>query len=304
MPESVNILLSTYNGIRFLDELLQSLFMQTHKNIKITVRDDGSNDGTIERLKEYEKQHSNIIVTQGVRLGAAWSFMTLLKESDPTNDFYAFCDQDDVWLPNKIQDALAAMHACDSSKPLLYFSRLEFVDSALGHLGYSKLFKNYGLRNALVENIVSGCTVVLNRIARNLICEQQPSFVLMHDWWFYLVVSAFGQLIYDIRPNIKYRQHGGNAIGEPINSKEVALRLLAPYFNLKKRGPHPSDQAKEFYKCYASKLGPVELKILKDFLNAKDHLSSRLRYAIKKEVWKQSHWENALFPIRIITGRF
>jgi glycosyltransferase involved in cell wall biosynthesis len=304
MAASVNILLSTYNGIRFIDELMQSLLMQTHPNIKIFVRDDGSNDGTIEKLRDYENKYANFMVTQGPRFGAAGSFMKLLNEADPTSDFYAFCDQDDVWLPRKIGDAVAAMEEGEKSKAQLYFSRLEFVDSNLMHLGYSRLFKKYGFRNALVENIVSGCTVVLNRRARNLICEETPSVVLMHDWWFYLVVSAFGNLIYDKRPNIKYRQHSGNVIGEPKTYAEVLLRLLAPYFTLNKRRIYASDQAKEFYKCYASMLGPTQLQILKDYLNAKDCLSCRITYARKMEVWKQSRWENAILPIRIITGRF
>jgi glycosyltransferase involved in cell wall biosynthesis len=304
MAGSVNILLSTYNGKQFLDELIQSLFLQTYPNIKISVRDDGSSDGTLESLKEYENKYSNFIVTQGARQGAACSFMKLLCEADPACNFYAFCDQDDVWLPDKIKDAVVAMEACKINKPLLYFSRLEYVDSALGHLGYSKIHQKYGLRNAIVENIVSGCTIVINRSARNLICEQVPRFVLMHDWWFYLVVSAFGHLIYDIKPNIKYRQHSGNAIGEPTNTREVALRLLVRYLNFNKSGLRASDQAEEFYKCYARKLAAPELKILEDYLNAKNNILSRFNYARKMEVWKQSRWGNVFLPIRIIAGRF
>jgi glycosyltransferase involved in cell wall biosynthesis len=303
MDGTVNILLSTYNGIRYLDEQIASLLSQTYPEIKIVVRDDGSTDGTYERLLKYAQQHRKIVVIRGERLGAASSFLKLLQDADSDSEFYAFCDQDDSWAQDKIRNAVDAFDSCDTSHPSLYFSRLEYVDSQLNHLGYTKVFRRYGFRNALVENIVSGCTLVINHAARNLLCEQKPTCVLMHDWWCYLVISAFGKIIYDERLNIKYRLHGSNTVGGQTNSWEYVKWLLARYLNPDKSGWRASDQAMEFHKCYADKLSKDKLIILENFLQVKNGIPSRISSIAKMKVWKQSLLETAVLPIRIITGR-
>ena len=199
---------------------------------------------------------------------------------------------------------MQSMASADPAKPVMYFSRLEYVDAHLRHLGFSSVYDGFGFKNALVENIVTGCTIVLNRSAQKLISEQNPACILMHDYWCYLVVSALGDLIYDIRPNIKYRQHGANAIGHPTNCGQKIMLLLQRYFNPNKSGPRPSHQAEEFHRLYGTKLGPAESSVLDNFLAAKNKILSRPKYALHMEVWKQSSVATALLPLRILTGRF
>jgi glycosyltransferase involved in cell wall biosynthesis len=304
MAKTVNILLSSYNGMRFLEQQIDSLLAQSYPHIVITVRDDGSTDGTYEKLLEYTRQYSNFVVLRGENMGVIGSYFKLLREAAPDYDFYAFCDQDDVWLPHKIRDAVAAMGSYDFSRPVMYFSKLEYVDFQLRHLGYSKVFRRFGFANALVKNVVTGCTIVLNQEARKLICEQTPSRVSMHDWWCYLVVSALGQLIYDECPNIKYRLHGNNVVGHTINCWKRLRRRLAYYRNPKKDVFRASDQAKEFYRCYAKHLSPRELRILEDFLEAKNGIWSGFKYAMRMKVWSHSRLETAALRLRIIIGRF
>jgi hypothetical protein len=161
-----------------------------------------------------------------------------------------------------------------------------------------------GFSNALVQNVVTGCTIVMSREARELICERTPSRVLMHDWWCYLVASAFGRVIYDENSRIKYRQHGTNTVGSPTNVGQVIRRLMARYLDPDKSGNRASDQAEEFYRCYAKQLGARELGILEDFLEAKKGIWPRMKYARKMEVWKQSKWGTFCLRFRIIAGHF
>ncbi|MBN1974564.1 MAG: glycosyltransferase family 2 protein [Sedimentisphaerales bacterium] len=302
--KKVNILLSTYNGMQFLDQQIQSLLSQSYPHIAITIRDDGSNDGTYDKLLEYAKRYPNFEVFRGERMGVVRSYFNLLQEADPHCDFYAFCDQDDVWLADKVRDAVVAMESYDFDKALLYCSRLEYVDTQLRHLGYSKIYRQLGFTNALVENVVTGCTIMLNREARKLICEYNPVCATMHDAWCYLVVSAFGEVIFDKRPNIKYRQHRGNVVGAPTSPWQLCRKLLARYLDPDKSGIRGSDQAKDFYRYYSKRLSSSTLKILEDFVNAKSGIRSRIKYAKRMAVWKQSRVETAALRLRIIMGRF
>src|ERR1700690_992181 len=114
MGGRVNILLSTYNGITYIKEQIDSLLSQSYRNIIISVRDDGSKDGTYEKMLEYEKRYHNFkVLPRTERLGACRSYLTLLREADSACTFFAFCDQDDVWLPEKIHDAVSAMESKD-----------------------------------------------------------------------------------------------------------------------------------------------------------------------------------------------
>ena len=304
MAGIVNILLSTYNGMRFLEQQLESLLAQSYPYITITVRDDGSTDGTYERLLEYARRHSNFVVLRGENLGVVRSYFKLLYEATEECDFYAFCDQDDVWLPNKIRDAVDAMLSHDTTEPLMYFSRIEYVGSDLRHIDYSKIFRRVGFTNALVENVATGCTVVLNRTARNLICEKIPCGIRVHDWWFYLVVSGLGRLIYDERPNIRYRLHEDNVVGYPVTWEKRARRWLANRWHANKNVFRASDHAKEFYRCYGDRLQPQDLKSLQDFISAKERIGSRIKYAFRMDVWSQALWGTLLLRLRIILGRY
>ena len=147
----VQVLLSTYNGEKYLKEQLDSLLAQDYPNIDILIRDDGSKDSTKQILTGYEN-HKNIRVIYGSNIGITASFLELLKISDPEAEFLAFCDQDDVWLKDKISRAVAALQKHPSDIPLMYCSRLTIVDESLRIIGYSKLpRKGLSFNNAPVS---------------------------------------------------------------------------------------------------------------------------------------------------------
>ena len=119
MDKKVAVLISTYNGEKYIKEQIDSILNQTYKNIEIVIRDDGSSDSTIEIIKEYQKKHSNIILKEGTNVGFIKSFFQLLGLAD--SDYYAYCDQDDVWMENKIELAVNALNEADNTKPNMVF---------------------------------------------------------------------------------------------------------------------------------------------------------------------------------------
>jgi glycosyltransferase involved in cell wall biosynthesis len=210
---SVQILLSTYNGERYLRPLLDSLGSQAYPDLSILIRDDGSTDNTLPLLKECASGSPNIEIVQGEHLGFVQSFFTLLAFASPTAKYFALCDQDDVWQPDKISRAIELLSACPPHLPALYCSRLALVDENLKPLRLSEMpTKGLSFRNALVENHVVGCTSLFNQSALQLLTPL-PSACVSHDWWIYLVASAFGAVVYDPEPRILYRQHAHNVFG-------------------------------------------------------------------------------------------
>jgi glycosyltransferase involved in cell wall biosynthesis len=214
----VAILLCTHNGAPFLETQLQSLSAQTYANWRLVVSDDGSTDGTRQILEHYSLQrpHSQVEIRHRAHaLGAIANFMSLLSDADILGDFFACCDQDDVWWPDKLERALQWLHTVPEHVPAVYFSRTRNVDACGNIIGCSPLFRRApSFRNALVQSIGGGNTMVFNRAARALLVAAGPVDVASHDWWTYLLVSgAGGSVYYDPNPSLDYRQHGANQIG-------------------------------------------------------------------------------------------
>ncbi len=300
-PDQVTVLMSTYNGSQFLQQQLNSLYAQTYPNVKILVRDDGSTDTTHELLAveclrgaiEQLEEHNN--------LGATGSFFTLLRHAAQTKTAYvAFCDQDDVWQANKIERAVSALSPL-SDCPALYCSRLEIVDEQLQSLQLSVTPRKIGFGNALVENIAVGCTMVLNRKAIDLLCQQTlPSQVYVHDWWCYLVISCFGEVIFDDNALIKYRQHDGNIIGAATNPIGVLKRKLNRLLNGRL---WISEQAVVFLELFTNRLPPAQYELLALLIKAKSSGWYRLRLALSTSVWRQKWMDNLILRLVILMNR-
>ena len=214
---AVTILLCTFNGARFLAGQLSSFSTQTYPHWRLVVSDDGSTDSTLELLQDYKRKGPNevTITIQPQRLGAICHFMKVLTERETDSDYFACADQDDVWFPDKLERAMAWLATNPAGLPAVYFSRTQYVDEAGSVIGLSPLFrKRPSFRNALVQSIGGGNTMVLNRAAHNLLRTAGPVRVASHDWWTYLLISgAGGAVLYDAVPSLAYRQHGNNQIG-------------------------------------------------------------------------------------------
>lgn len=227
MNVKVTILLSTYNGKQYLREQLDSLCNQKGVWIKLLVRDDGSDDNTYSIVKEYADRLNVTILDENSNLGSAKSFMRLLEMADESSDYYAFCDQDDVWKEKKLIKAIEALKKCDEQTPALYYSAVRQVDEYLKEM---KLFKTWrpseSLGQALISNEAPGCTMVFNRKLMELLKLYNPGYILMHDNWTVLVCMAVGgAVIFDPEGEILYRRHGNNVTGID-NNNPGTLRLF------------------------------------------------------------------------------
>lgn len=233
----VCILLSVHNGAAFLDALLQSLGQQTHPAWQLVWRDDGSTDHSAQIMQRFADNLPTgrcVLVTRSVeRLGVAGSF-GLLLDHVPDGHLAAFCDQDDVWFPDKLEravNALAPFHA--TNEPALYCSRQMLTDSALARLGLSPaLPPEPTFPMALTQNIATGCTIMLSPAAIRLVqAAMPPPAGTLHDWWSYLLVSgAGGHVVTDNQPTLYYRQHQSNVVGAPAHFAARARAAL-------RRGP-------------------------------------------------------------------
>jgi glycosyltransferase involved in cell wall biosynthesis len=300
----VNVLLSTYNGEAYLAEQLDSLFHQDYANFSLTVRDDGSTDRTWAILSHYAQRHAQVQLFRGENLGASRSFFWLLSHADSDAHYFALCDQDDVWHRHKLSRAISFLSQAPDDCPLLYFSRFEIVDAHLRHLGYSPRAKRIGFANALVQNQATGCTMVFNQALRQLILSALPERTIMHDWWIYLVASAFSKLFYDETPTLLYRQHSANAIGTSSTLIGKLHRHWKSLLNGQSRIFRLSQQAAEFERCFGARLAERERQILRRFLASKQNFYRRLEYLLTGEARRHSWLDNAILKTVIALNRY
>lgn len=232
----VAILMGTMNGARFLPEQLDSLAAQTHQNWVLIASDDGSADDTLRILRAYQAKWppGKLVVREGPKIYYPENFLSLACDSSIEAKYYAFCDQDDVWLPNKLESAIGQIELVKQSNlPLLYCSRTTYVNEELEFIGQSPLFvfpKTF--RNAIVQSIAGGNTMLFNRATKNLLEQIGVRSSPSHDWWVYCVVTAVGgEVIYDEVPKILYRQHSAALIGGENKSLPAKIeRVFALLF--------------------------------------------------------------------------
>ena len=235
MHERVEILLAVYNGGRYLGAQIDSILGQSVGNWSLVARDDGSTDGSRDLLASYQRRHPDkigIMPAAGGNAGTLGNFSTLLAHA--TAPYVMFCDQDDVWFPDKIRVSLAKMRELEASRggeaPLLVHTDMKVTDGSLRILSdslwrYQKSDPARGasLNRLLVQNCATGCSMMINRALRDLALPI-PREAMMHDWWLALVAAAFGGIGYCAEPTMLYRQHGENDIG----AKKWGLVDLVP----------------------------------------------------------------------------
>ena len=249
--KSCVVLLSTYNGEKYLDQQLESLIAQNGVRLSILIRDDGSSDGTIGILKRYQKKYKNIKVVFGKNIGYAKSFWWLLQNSGKF-DYYAFCDQDDVWLPDKIFRAVTVLEKNDPKEPLLYTSNVVPVDDNMNRLRTNTFKENRVLSvyESFQKSILPGCTFVFNSVARE-IAMQYNGYMEFHDWCLYVIVNVFGTVLFDKESKIKYRVHADNVVGQKKGMRELSLKIKRFF---KKSICSRSRFAHDFYEQYKNEL--------------------------------------------------
>lgn len=269
----VTILLAVYNGGNYLKEQIESLLNQTVKDIKIIVRDDGSTDNSIGIINEFcNRFPDKISAVTGVPTGSAkQNFAELLAVCD--DDYIMFCDQDDVWYPHKVEQTLNVMQKAEAGNkhlPILIHTDLAVADESLSVISnsffdFQKISYVMSLSQLLVQNNVTGCTVMINRALKEK-CGVIPNECIMHDWWLALVATAFGKVDCMREATMYYRQHSGNQVGAKASYGLAFIkRKLATLGEVRKNYNATYTQAKAFLECYGQHLTEKQYDMVKTY---------------------------------------
>ena len=224
------MLLAVFNGTRFLEQQIDTLRRQTVGSIDIWASDDGSTDGSTAMLAKVagDWHKGRFHIAKGPGRGFSENFRALMTNPDIDGDYFAFCDQDDLWDDDKLADALAWLATQPADRPALYCTRTRTINEKGIAIGCSPLFKRTpSFRNAIVQSIAGANTIVMNRTAWTYVRESaRRTAFISHDWWCYLVVTGVGGVVhYSPTAKIGYRQHGANLVGENSSWRARMSRL-------------------------------------------------------------------------------
>lgn len=295
----VSVLLSSYNGDAFIKEQIDSINAQTMSN-QIIVRDDGSSDNTRKILDSYQEK-GVLDWYSGPNLRPAKSFWDLLCKA-PVSDYYSFCDQDDVWLPDKLSAAIGRMSEY-SNVPCLYFSAKRLVDKDLNLIADTKDHHRLGLGEAMIYNPVTGCTMVINKALRDILISATPNIPSLHDSWIYRTCLAVGgKVIYDPNPHILYRQHGNNVVGH-VGIYRRFKSFLNVLLSAKQKSAR-SNSAKELLRCYADKMTLDSKTLLMQLSSYDQSLSSKIKLLANNEMQTSSYFGRFTFILYVLFNKY
>ena len=294
---TVAICMATYNGELYLKEQIESIVGQTYTDWVLFIRDDLSNDHTPEIIAEYARQYDGKIIllpNDGVNgSGAKQNFAAILQEVSKSNDFsyFMFADQDDVWLNTKIEKSMSVLQQAESKYggPLLVHTDLVVVNHQLSVLGES--FFAYralnpdvvDLRHLLIQNNVTGCTMLWNKELNDLL-ELQDEAVAMHDWWIALVACNFGRIICLKESTVLYRQHRNNVVGATrVNTVRFILQRLLGLNHVRETLKMAVEQSKAFLGRYEKRLNSDNAAVLRKFSQLYSHGKLARIYIVLRE---------------------
>lgn len=301
--KKVNVLLSSYNGEKYIKDLLQSVLQQDGVEVILTIRDDGSQDRTLDIIREFNDKRIRLIVGDR-NLGPAMSFLTLLRECEEA-DYYSYCDQDDVWDSSKLITAVRKL-SDTIDKPALFMSTYDVVDGDLNLIEKRDMeFDNpLRLETTLMYRCPSGCVMTFNNDLRNTLLKKMPESIRMHDFWTLLVAMGTKAEIRTADVSLlKYRIHGENTVG-------LSQGFLDRVKRFKKSLLHNKHerylQAKSLYDCFHEQFDQSTNEMLLEVVNYRKGISPRFRLAFDKRFRENGKYKyvNRLFVISVLLGLF
>lgn len=303
--KKVQILMSTYNGSKYLRVQLDSIIHQSYSELDLLIRDDGSTDGTQEILEEYALKYNWIHWYQGENIGVQKSFFHLIQNADLSASYFSFADQDDKWMVDKIARAVTIIQKLEQSnqKAVLYCSDKCIVDEQLNPIDVtvSRPVRKITFGNALVQDMCTGCTAVMNRELLEMIRTHMPQnidSIIMHDWWFYLAGTCFGTVYYDKIPYIWYRQHGKNTSGAMLNRKSLLKYRITQL--LKPRG-EIYRQVLEFERSFH--ISTQQQKLIEKIKQSKCSFKGKLLLALDFSIFRQKRTDDFIYRCITIIGK-
>lgn len=307
MMNKVLVLLSAYNGERFIREQLQSLVSQEGVDVHVLIRDDGSMDDTGRIIDSFAKEHDNVSYIRGNNIGCVHSFVKLAKmayEEYQGFDYFAFCDQDDVWQSRKLFRACSLLDNCMTKQETpykLYGSAYQMVDECLNPIPTSMVPSLLTFGESLVIQPTIGCTYVFNRSMLRLFIKGDPKVMLMHDSWMYKVcLGCGGKYIGDTESYILYRQHTHNVKG---GGQSFSQRWCQRWDNFRHNRKSRTIQAESILKTYEEDLTDENRQILEDFVGMTSSLMQRIKVLCSKRYNTVNFTHNLLFRIAVLFNK-
>ena len=276
----IAILMATYTGEKHLAGQIDSLLAQTFQDFTLYINDDVSTDNTLAIAKQYaEKFPEKIFVTQNKKNSGDAKLNFIDMMAGHTAEYVMLCDQDDFWLPDKIEKTLAVMKKAEKSWPgipVLVHTDLSVADENLQiiHPSYKKAtirsYDRMALNQVLNMNNVSGCTAMYNAALADLL-KRKPKYCAVHDWWLQIVASALGKIAHLDEPTILYRQHGKNAIGaKDVRTFSYKVKTLLRSGHIKGRINSTYPQAESLLETYRDLLSAPQIKLLERFVSIRE----------------------------------
>lgn len=302
--KKIVVFLSTYNGEKYLEEQIESIFKQQNVEVYCIIRDDGSTDRTKEILYKLKNKFLNMEILEGKNIGWRRSFYELVFNLRKA-DYYAFADQDDVWLPNKLERAVEkiAEREKEGTKPILYYSDSYLVNEKLQIIGKSINFNPPSNKETgLFFSFGQGCTMVFNNEARNLFTKKYFLVDVAHDWWLSILCLYFGEIIHDNFCSMYYRQHTNNVCGGIGKSKLILLKEKIKELKEKKIY-NDCIYHGLLYDGYKELLKERDKNVLKNLLNYKTSFFSKLSILLNRNIRRHSIYGTILLKLMILFSK-
>ena len=305
MAYKVNVLMSAYNGAHYVVEQIESLMRKKNVDVSLYIRDDGSKDDTCACIRQ--KQFKNVYIEEGNNVGYRKSFMRLLLSVPTDHDYYAFCDQDDVWKEDKLERACSYLSKQEG--PALYCAKPQYVNDQLQLIeGNGGMLDTLPLGEATLEDVIAtglfglGCTMVWNKALQNIIVSYKglAGEEIAHDNFMTVLAGAVGHVYLDGEKVFLYRQHATNASGDK-QSKIVGTKIE----NLKgaKKATNFNYNLRMLVYTHYSKFIPENRrKLMKVSLDVKGHIVSRLRYLFVGFPHRLVRYQKIKFIVMTLTG--
>jgi len=301
----VLVLMATYNGESYLKEQLDSILGQKGVDVTILVRDDGSTDSTLVILEQYASIHSNIIVRPESNLGCKHCFYKLAyygMTEFPNYRYFAFSDQDDIWLENKLSSAINHLEPIGNNIPGLCITSSRLVDGQLNPLPEKKYPCSYSLGESLLLQPAAGCSMLFNRELLRLFLLASPDDMFLHDEWIYKVCLACGgEVIKDESKYLLYRQHGKNTIGGNQGFVKSWKRRFRMFSDRKCLRSTEAGRLMLIYREYIPEKSGRLISLMANY--RKDRNAKRL-LLVSKEITTKRKSFNLAFKLAVLFNRF
>ena len=297
MKPKVLVLLATCNGEKYLRQQLDSIYAQEDVEVSIFATDDGSTDSTIAILEEYKKNHSLTIHHHGEPHEFTYNFIDAIFANKNTSfDYYAFSDQDDVWMKEKLSSAIEMLKKNSKN---VYSSNLTIVNENLDGeaLMNDDSIQRCNKYNAVFENVATGCTIVFSKAFLDLLVRYYPKNIYLHDYWVYLLAIYTDNYIYDSRSFIKYRQHGCNQIGD---SSKKGVKTYYKRFKASKG--HQRARCEQLLEGYRDIIGEENASIVEVMAGYKKKFSYRWKLMFSRNYKKRKH--NFFKVIKLLLNKY